>query len=79
MHLPDVDKVIALANYFHVTTDYLLGRTSSNLPVEVLQRTILEKSYAEIASDLNVKPESARMALTRARRAALALSKKSHT
>lgn len=36
-------------------------------------------SYAEIASDLNVKPESARMALTRARRAALALSKKSHT
>ena len=28
VHLPDVDKVIALANYFHVTTDYLLGRTS---------------------------------------------------
>ena len=23
VHLPDVDKVIALANYFHVTTDYL--------------------------------------------------------
>lgn len=42
-------------------------------------RYILEKGYAEIASDLNVKPESARMALTRARRAALALSKKSHT
>ena len=42
-------------------------------------RYILEKSYAEIANDLNVKPESARMALTRARRAALALSKKSHT
>lgn len=42
-------------------------------------RYILEKSYAEIASDLNVKPESARMALTRARRAALTLSKKSHT
>ena len=39
-------------------------------------RYILEKSYAEIASDLNVKPESARMALTRARRAALTLSKK---
>ena len=35
VHLPDVDKVIALANYFHVTTDYLLGRTSSNLPVEL--------------------------------------------
>ena len=41
-------------------------------------RYILEKSYAEIANDLNVKPESARMALTRARRAALSLSKKNH-
>lgn len=49
VHLPDVDKVIALANYFHVTTDYLLGRTSSNLPVEVLQRTITnEKTLGDV-------------------------------
>ena len=38
VHLPDVDKVIALANFFHVTTDYLLGRTSSNLPVDKIGR-----------------------------------------
>ena len=49
VHLPDVDKVIALANYFHVTTDYLLGRTSSNLPVEVLQQTVTnEKTLGDV-------------------------------
>ena len=49
VHLPDVDKVIALANYFHVTTDYLLGRTSSNLPVELLQQAITnEKTLGDV-------------------------------
>ena len=28
-HLPDLDKLKMIADYFHVTTDYLLGRTSS--------------------------------------------------
>ena len=27
VHLPDADKLIMLADYFHVSTDYLLGRT----------------------------------------------------
>ena len=27
-HLPDLDKLKMIADYFHVTTDYLLGRTS---------------------------------------------------
>ncbi|WP_298035345.1 helix-turn-helix domain-containing protein [uncultured Dysosmobacter sp.] len=26
-HRPDYETLIALADYFHVTTDYLLGRT----------------------------------------------------
>lgn len=54
VHLPDVDKVIALANYFHVTTDYLLGRTSSNLPVELLQQAITnEKTLGDVMASLN--------------------------
>lgn len=53
VHLPDVDKVIALANYFHVTTDYLLGRTSSNLPVELLQQAITnEKTLGDVMASL---------------------------
>ena len=31
-HLPDLEKLVLLADYFGVSTDYLLGRISSNLP-----------------------------------------------
>ena len=27
VHYPDLDKLVALADYFQVSTDYLLGRT----------------------------------------------------
>ena len=27
VHLPDAEKLIVLADFFHVFTDYLLGRT----------------------------------------------------
>lgn len=65
MHLPDVDKVIALANYFHVTTDYLLGRTSSNLPVEVLQRTITnEKTLGDVMASFAKLPANRQAALS---------------
>lgn len=65
VHLPDVDKVIALANYFHVTTDYLLGRTSPNLPVEVLQRTITnEKTLGDVMASFAKLPANRQAALS---------------
>lgn len=30
-HLPDLEKLVLLADYFGVSTDYLLGRISSNV------------------------------------------------
>ena len=39
------------------------------------EKYVLDKSSAEIAQDLGIKPDSVRMALTRARRAALSLLK----
>ena len=30
-HLPDAERLIKIADYFSVTTDYLLGRTASKL------------------------------------------------
>lgn len=64
VHLPDVDKVIALANYFHVTTDYLLGRTSSNLPVELLQQAITnEKTLGDVMASFAKLPASRQVAL----------------
>jgi len=65
VHLPDVDKVIALANYFHVTTDYLLGRTSSNLPVELLQQAITnEKTLGDVMASFAKLPSNRQAALS---------------
>lgn len=40
VHFPDVEKLIALADYFGVTTDYLLGRSSVNLAADVFDKTV---------------------------------------
>lgn len=65
VHLPDVDKVIALANYSHVTTDYLLGRTSSNLPVELLQQAITnEKTLGDVMASFAKLPANRQAALS---------------
>lgn len=65
VHLPDVDTVIALANYFHVTTDYLLGRTSSNLPVELLQQAITnEKTLGDVMASFAKLPANRQAALS---------------
>ena len=40
VHFPDVEKLIALADYFGVTTDYLLGRCSANLSPDIFDKPI---------------------------------------
>lgn len=42
VHLPDADKLIMLADYFHVSTDYLLGRTRIQETQTDFQKKILE-------------------------------------
>ena len=42
VHLPDADKLIMLADYFHVSTDYLLGRTRIRETQTDFQKKILE-------------------------------------
>ncbi|MGM9614428.1 MAG: helix-turn-helix domain-containing protein [Oscillospiraceae bacterium] len=42
VHLPDVDKLIDIADFFDVTTDYLLSRTDSNMSPSVLQTIVLD-------------------------------------
>lgn len=37
VHLPDLEKLVEIANYFDVTTDYLLGRTPYNISPSELQ------------------------------------------
>ena len=40
VHYPDLEKLIELADYFSVTTDYLLGRADSNLSPDVLSSVL---------------------------------------
>lgn len=40
VHFPDVDRLAAMADYFNVTTDYLLGRCSVNVSPDVFEESI---------------------------------------
>lgn len=42
IHMPDLDKLIILADFFHVSTDYILGRTPINLPSDVFQQIFID-------------------------------------
>ena len=44
--LPDAERLIKIADYFSVTTDYLLGRSSSNLPADVFSAPLLDDMTA---------------------------------
>lgn len=47
VHLPDIDKLINLADFFHVTTDYLLGRSDYRFSPDTLKMTVTEDMTAE--------------------------------
>ena len=48
-HLPDIEKLIMLADYFGVTTDYLLGRSISRLPPDIFEEQLVPgKSMSSI-------------------------------
>ncbi len=46
VHLPDAEKLIVLADFFHVSTDYLLGRTRLRETHSDFQRKLVENKLA---------------------------------
>lgn len=40
VHYPDLEKLIELADFFNVTTDYLLGRVDNNLSPDVFSAAL---------------------------------------
>ncbi len=62
IHYPDIEKLINLADFFDVTTDYLLGRCTSNLSPDVLETKIYaEKTAGSLIQDIsNLSPERRR-------------------
>lgn len=58
VHLPDVEKLVNIADFFHVTTDYLLGRTEYNVSLDELSKVVLRgKTVAEVVEMLQVLNE----------------------
>lgn len=53
VHYPDVVKLKQLAEYFDVTTDYLLGRSSCNMsPVVLEQQVGSGKTWSQLITDI---------------------------
>lgn len=64
VHLPDAEKLVILADYFHVTTDFLLGRTASSVSSDLLQKFITDtKTVADILNIFTNLPSDRQKAL----------------
>jgi len=64
-HLPDVERLIIIADYFHVTTDYLLGRCNANLSPDTFEEPVSDsQTIGDFITDLKNLPADRRQALT---------------
>lgn len=64
VHLPDAEKIITIADYFHITTDYLLGRTSSSISSDALQCMVTEnKTISDVLNTFIKLPRDRQQAL----------------
>lgn len=63
VHFPDVEKLVALADFFDVTTDYLLGRATSNLSPDILEEPLIADKTTGVViqeiKNLNVERKKA--------------------
>lgn len=64
VYYPDVPKLLALANLFHVSTDYLLGRCKHDVSPDVFDEIIAkEKTVGEFLQELQQLPKDRKEAL----------------
>ena len=64
VHYPDVEKLISLADYFNVTTDYLLGRCKTDVSLDVFDESIIgEKTMGQLVNDIRNLSRSRRQSL----------------
>lgn len=66
---PDYDTLVKLADFYGVSTDYLLGRPTAQPPTDALERLLTEKSFSALEEELLRKymelPHEARQAVVR--------------
>ena len=57
VHYPDIDKLINLADFFQVTTDYLLGRCESRMSPDVFSEILVDhKTVGEFVKTFRQLP-----------------------
>lgn len=57
VHLPDIEKLLEIADYFHVTTDYLLGRCSYDTsPDAFLEPVTAGKTVGDFIQEIRRLP-----------------------
>lgn len=57
-HLPPVDVLCQFADHFHVTTDYLLGRTRCRTSADALNKSFTDQiNYGELIEILEKLPQ----------------------
>lgn len=53
VHYPDVEKLKQLADFFNVTTDYLLGRSKCSLSPSILEQEVSDgRRWSEIIKEV---------------------------
>lgn len=63
-HFPDLEKLINLADFFDVTTDYLLGRCEYTFSPDVLSEAIIEgKKAGDFIKVLRQLPQESKKAI----------------
>ena len=63
--LPTIDVLVALADFFHVTTDYLTGRTEHNLLISIFSETYAANcSVGDLLNAMTTLSSEQRQALT---------------
>jgi len=64
VHYPDVVKLIQLAKYFDVTTDYLLGLSTCDLSPGIMEQKMMNgRTWSQVLTDINGLPPERQRAL----------------
>lgn len=64
VYYPDIPKLLAIADLFHVSTDYLLGRCRHNLLPDVFSETVIgKKTVGELIYEIQQLPEDRKYVL----------------
>lgn len=65
VHFLDAEKLLEIADYFQITTDYLLGRCQYDFSPDVFKEPLVrEKTVGDFIQDIKLLPQNRKEVLT---------------